>query len=85
MKKTSILVAKKIVDSNNDGKSWALAESDDMFQEGSYIGGYDADEEAFFFSYFDQEKEYWFQLSMNDITKVALGDIKIIDIRESDL
>ena len=41
-----------------------------MFQEGRYVGGFDADEAEFCFSYHGEE-EYWFQISLDDVTRVA--------------
>ena len=53
---------------------WSEIESDDMFQQGNFIGGFDADEKAFCFSYFDQNKsEYWFQFGLETAKEISQG------------
>lgn len=53
---------------------WAEIESDDMFQSASFCGGFDADEQAFLFSWYaNDSKEYWFQLSMEEAVGIATG------------
>lgn len=53
---------------------WAEIESDDMFQTASFCGGFDADEQAFLFSWYaDSKEEYWFQLSMEEAVEIANG------------
>ena len=55
-------------------KQWAEIESDDMFQSASFCGGFDADEQAFLFSWYAKEtEEYWFQLSMEEAVDIANG------------
>ena len=45
-----------------------------MFQKSSIIGGYDADERAFCFSYYDENKaEYWFQFELATAVRIANG------------
>ena len=61
---------------NKSQQEWAKLESCDWFQSDSYCGGYDADEAAFCFSYYHNDKvEYWFQFTLNDIEKIEAGDI----------
>ena len=58
---------------------WSEIESDDMFQTKNVVGGYDADEHAFCFSYYDRDRrEYWFQLNLEEIGEILQG--KVIDI-----
>lgn len=53
---------------------WAEIESDDMFQTASFRGGFDADEQAFPFSWYaNSTEEYWFQLSMEEAVEIANG------------
>jgi hypothetical protein len=67
-------ISRRILDENKDEAQWAEIESDDMFQTESFVGGYDADEEAFCFSYYDETgKELWFQLTLDEIREVANG------------
>ncbi len=61
-------------------------ESDDMFQSQHYCGGFDADEEEFCFSYYDEDNvEYWFQLSLEQIEQIRGNSITHIQIEESEL
>lgn len=56
-------MARSILGEGHTDGEWADIESDDMFQEGPYVGGCDAIEEAFPFSYYaDDSRKYWFQL-----------------------
>jgi len=76
----------QIVTENNTEEEWAEIESDDMFQLESYVGGYDADERAFCFSYYHQNgSEYWFQVSLDQIKGVLNGKELHIDLVEADL
>lgn len=53
---------------------WAEIESDDMFQVGSFVGGFDADENEFCFSYFSpNEIEYGFQFDLNVASDISNG------------
>jgi hypothetical protein len=55
-------------------KEWSEIESSDMFQSVSFVGGFDADELEFCFSYFDAfNSEFWFQLSLNQIKEISNG------------
>lgn len=61
---------------NKTDKEWIEIESSNMFQTNRYCGGYDADEMAFCFSYFTEDRsEYWFQFSLADVKQVMLKDI----------
>lgn len=49
-------------------KEWCEIESSDMYQTKHFNGGFDADEEEFTFSYYnDDGKEYWFQIPLTEI------------------
>ena len=75
-----LLIAKAILSFNKNNDEWSAIESDDMFQTERYEGGYDATEEAFCFSYYDTEgKEYWFQLSLDEIKQIE--EKKILEIK----
>ena len=55
-------------------KQWSEIESDDMFQSKSLVGGYDADENEFCFSYTQsQNEEYWFQFSLALAIEISNG------------
>ncbi len=60
---------------------WAEVESDDMFEEGEYVGGFDATEMEFCFSVYIDKKEYWFQLPLEEIKDALTGKIKQVDCR----
>jgi hypothetical protein len=66
-------------------EDWCEIESDDMFQEGKYVGGFDATEEEFCFSIFIGDEEYWFQLPLDDIPKIVSREINEIEVTEADL
>ncbi len=71
-------IAQKIVAERKNLDEWAEVESDDMFQEGSYSGGFDADEGEFCFSYYGTDEEIWFQLSLAQMEEIAAGDTPVI-------
>lgn len=67
-------------------KEWSEIESDDMYQTESYSGGFDADECAFCFSYYTgDDKEYWFDFTLDDIPKILSGDIKQLELRKPEI
>ena len=58
-------ICKLIFETNLTESRWAGHESDDWFQSESFEGGFDADENAFCFSYYDADKnEFWLQTSL---------------------
>lgn len=64
---------------------WAAIESDDMFEEGPFVGGYDATENAFTFSYYDSHgNEYWFQLTMEEVGQIGRDEVHHILARPAD-
>jgi hypothetical protein len=75
-------IAKEILSYKSNADEWARVESDDMFQTKRYVGGYDATEEAFCFSYYtDEGKEYWFQLTLDEMIKIGEGKVTEIEVR----
>ncbi len=78
-------ICKEIHEENKSKEGWAETESDDMFQTENYCGGYDADEEAFCFSFYDNNgSEYWFQLNLDEIEKVIGGTLNALDGRSAE-
>lgn len=74
-----------ILDQGKNHEDWALLESSDMFQTNHYCGGYDATEEAFCFSYYTEEgKEFWFQLSLEDMKKNLDSDNFFLVARDAE-
>lgn len=83
--KSFIYICKQIVAESRDVSAWSEIESDDMFQEGEYSGGFDADEEEFCFSVQHHETEYWFQVSLNTVHQIANGHLDSVEVRPADL
>jgi hypothetical protein len=64
-------------------EKWREAESDDACQSVHFCGGYDADEDAFCFSYYGADsREYWFQLTLSEVQKILSGKMSEIEMRE---
>jgi hypothetical protein len=75
-------LCREIVAENQTEEEWAEMESDDMFQSESYVGGYDADEEAFCFSHYAPDgEEYWFQVTLPEVQEVAAGGNPVVEVR----
>lgn len=65
----------QILQEDRSEYEWSLIESDDMFQSENYIGGFDATEMAFCFSYFDSERsEHWFQLELREVRAAVVAN-----------
>lgn len=78
-------IFEQILAENKTDDEWAEIESDDMFQNRTYVGGYDADEEAFCFSFYADEGEYWFQLTLDEIKEAVKGTIMDLELEKADL
>lgn len=75
-------ICSRIVNEAKSEVEWAAIESDDMFQTANYIGGFDATEMEFCFSYYDsQQREFWFQLPVSAIKSVAEGVTTDVEAR----
>ena len=79
-----ISIFEAILAENKTQDEWAEIESDDLIQEGPFVGGYDATEEAFCFSYYEGEKEYWFQITEAKIRQSVAGQLTEIELRPAD-
>ena len=65
----------EIVDQNYSIHQWSEIESSDMFQSTSFVGGFDADEFEFCFSYFDESRtEFWFQFTLEQAMSISIGE-----------
>ncbi len=73
-------ICSQIVSSKKSEKEWAENESDDMFQIGNYEGGFDATEMMFCFSLHVGGKEYWFQVSLDDVINIHNGKKSNVEI-----
>jgi hypothetical protein len=64
---------------------WAERESDDMFQSEHYCGGFESEESAFCFSHHrDDGSEWWFQLTLDEVARVADGDAIQLNARPAE-
>ncbi len=77
-------ISEDIVVQEKTVKEWAAIESSDMFQSPKYTGGFDADEGEFCFSVYLPSGEYWFQLPIEDVYRVANGERLSVEIRPAD-
>jgi hypothetical protein len=69
-----LTLCQEIIDRKLSIEGWRLIESSDMFQSSSFSGGFDAIEDAFCFSYFDENgKEYWFQIDLAEVEQIVDG------------
>ena len=58
-----------------------------MFQSKNYCGGFKAEDDAFWFSYYDEmngNKEYYFKLTLDDIACAIKGQLKNIELLSTD-
>lgn len=74
-------VCEKIVNQRKSPEEWAKIESDDMFQGKGYEGGFDATEMAFCFSIYKDDKEYWLQLSLDEVKSIADGKVTQVNVK----
>lgn len=77
-----IEICSRIMNEKKSEEEWALLESSDMFQTKHFCGGYDATEMAFCFSYYDSKTdEFWFQVDLNEVSKILNKEIKYLEAR----
>jgi hypothetical protein len=69
-------ICREIVEEGWSDAEWAKNESGDWFQYNDIVGGYDADEQAFLFSYYDIDEEWWLEFRLSDVPKILCGEIK---------
>lgn len=75
-------ICRRILAESRSEEEWALVESDDMFQTENYIGGFDATEMEFCFSYFDASRhEFWFQCTLAQVADIARGRVPELEAR----
>lgn len=76
------IICKQIEAENISVEDWREAESGDEFQSEHFCGGYDADEDAFCFSFYDANKtEWWFQITLDDVSHIVRGALTEIEAR----
>lgn len=75
-------IFEQIMNENKTEDQWSEIESSGMFQTKNYCGGFDALENEFCFSYYDyNQKEFWFQISLQKIYSCLNNEIESIKIR----
>jgi len=66
-------------------EDWRDTESDDEFQTENYVGGYEALEDAFCFSYYAADgAELWFQVTLAEVAKIAAGEMSAVEARPAE-
>lgn len=71
-------ICPNIVDRAMKKEDWRATESDDEFQIGPFVGGFDATEDAFCFTYHSpSDGEQWFQLTLEEAAALAAGSVPV--------
>lgn len=79
-----IKICSDIISEKKTQEEWSLIESDDYFKTDHYEGGFDSIEMAFCFSFYDDfQKEYFFQLNLDEVKKINEGILNSIHLREA--
>ena len=80
-------ICQEIINENKTDAEWSETQSGDMFQSENFCGGYE--DGVFAFGYFgtqnQPDKEFWIELTLNDIKNIVVGSIKEIEIKERNL
>jgi hypothetical protein len=85
--KELLTICAEIAEYNRTVEEWKAFESGDMFQSKNYCGGFEAEDEAFWFSYYDEKnenKEYYFKLTLDDVEHVIKGQLRNIELLSTD-
>jgi hypothetical protein len=77
-------ICRDIAERGKSVTEWAEVESDDMFQTNRHHGGFDSIEEAFCFSVYLEDGEYWFQFTLEEANAIAAGENLILPARPAD-
>ena len=63
-------------------EQWSAIESSDEFQTDCLVGGFEALESAFTFSYYDSSRtEWWFGLTLSQAETIAVGAPIEVELR----
>jgi len=77
-------ICQEIVEEGWTDDEWRERESSDWFQTPSFCGGYDADEAAFCFSYYDPAGNEWlFQVTLSEVRMVSAGGRPVVELRRA--
>jgi hypothetical protein len=74
-------IFRQIVAENRTVDEWALIEADDYYQTDHYACGFDATEMAFCFSFYDTDKEIWFQLTLEELDDLIMLETGTVNAR----
>lgn len=78
-------ICRDIVDRDQSLDDWREAESSDEWQGERYHGGFEAEEDAFCFSYYSPDgPELWLQFTLEEAAEIAEGAIETIDARDAE-
>lgn len=77
-------ICSEIVREDRTLAEWGEIESDDMFQVGRYHGGFDSIEEAFCFSAYTDDGEFWFQFTLEQAISICAGEMIRIPARPAE-
>lgn len=78
-------ICQDIVDRDQSLDEWREMASSDEFQGERYSGGFEAEEDAFSFSYYgDDSTELFFQFSLEEAAEIASGEQKSVEAREDE-
>ena len=78
-------IVAEIIRENRTDPEWAAVESDDLFQRGLYVGGYEEPERAFTFSFYGEDGEVWFQFTLEEARAIAAGRQTAVRARPAEL
>jgi hypothetical protein len=80
-----VSICRQMVEQGWTDADWAERESSDCFQTQNFCRGYDADEGAFCFSYYDASgNEWWFQVSLAEAQTISAGERLVIALRPAE-
>ncbi len=77
-------ICRSIVSQGRGIEDWREVESDDEFQTENFVGGFDATEDAFCFSYYSPEGEQWFQITLEQVSELASGALIMPELRPTE-
>lgn len=80
-----VRICKQILAEDNTVEEWYEIQSDDMFQDEKYCGGFESMEDEFTFSLYDENgDEYWFEVTLEEVKDIVGGKLNTVEIRLAD-
>ena len=78
-------IVRAIKSEGKTSEDWEEIASDDMFQSERFVGGYESIEDGFCFSYYDENQdEYWFQFTLEEVERILSSDLKVLNARPAE-